>query len=60
MDLSFRPRDRRRIGRPGHPRVADTVRDLLHEQGFVERKAQKRLSMGATPFRNEQFGKYRG
>ncbi len=39
----------------GTPICADTVRDLLHELGFVQRKAQKRLSMGATPFRNEQF-----
>jgi hypothetical protein len=39
----------------GTPVCADTVRDLLDELGFVQRKAQKRLSMGATPFRNEQF-----
>jgi hypothetical protein len=39
----------------GTPVCADTVRDLLGELGFVQRKAQKRLSMGATPFRNEQF-----
>jgi hypothetical protein len=41
----------------GTPVCADTVRDLLDELGFVQRKAQKRLSMGATPFRNEQFEK---
>ena len=39
----------------GTPVCADTVRDLLDEHGFVQRKAQKRLAMGATPFRNEQF-----
>jgi hypothetical protein len=39
----------------GTPVCADTVRALLGELGFVKRKAQKRLSMGATPFRNEQF-----
>jgi hypothetical protein len=39
----------------GTPVCADTVRNLLDELGFVERKAQKRLSMGASPFRNEQF-----
>ena len=39
----------------GTPVCADTVRDLLDELGFVQRKAQKRLAMGATPFRNEQF-----
>jgi hypothetical protein len=41
----------------GTPVCADTVRDLLEELGFVQRKAQKRLAMGATPFRNEQFEK---
>jgi hypothetical protein len=41
----------------GTPVCADTVRDLLDTLGFVQRKAQKRLSMGATPFRNEQFKK---
>ena len=41
----------------GTPVCAETVRDLLDEQGFVQRKAQRRLSMGATPFRNEQFEK---
>ena len=41
----------------GTPVCADTVRDLLDELGFVQRKAQKRLAMGATPFRNEQFEK---
>jgi len=41
----------------GTPVCADTVRNLLDELGFVQRKAQKRLAMGATPFRNEQFGK---
>ena len=39
----------------GTPVCADTVRELLDELGFVQRKAQKRLSMGASPFRNEQF-----
>jgi hypothetical protein len=39
----------------GTPVCADTVRNLLDELGFVQRKAQKRLSMKATPFRNEQF-----
>jgi hypothetical protein len=39
----------------GTPVCADTVRDLLEEEGYVQRQAQKRLSMGATPFRNEQF-----
>lgn len=39
----------------GTPVCVDTVRSLLDEVGFVERKAQKRLSMGATPHRNEQF-----
>jgi hypothetical protein len=39
----------------GTPVCTDTVRALLDELGFVQRKAQKRLSMGATPFRNEQF-----
>jgi len=41
----------------GTPVCAETVRALLDELGFVQRKAQKRLSMGATPFRNEQFEK---
>ena len=41
----------------GTPVCVDTVRDLLDELGFVQRKAQKRLAMGATPFRNEQFEK---
>ena len=41
----------------GTPVCADTVRDLLDALGFVQRKAQKRLAMGATPFRNEQFEK---
>ena len=41
----------------GTPVCADTVRALLDELGFVRRKAQKRLAMGATPFRNEQFEK---
>ena len=41
----------------GTPICADTVRSLLKELGFVQRKAQKRLAMGATPFRNEQFEK---
>ena len=31
----------------GTPVCADTVRNLLDELGFVQRKAQKRLSMGA-------------
>ena len=39
----------------GTPVCADTVRSLLHEAGFVERKAQKQLSMAASPHRNEQF-----
>jgi len=39
----------------GTPVCVDTVRSLLHEAGFVERKAQKQLSMAATPHRNEQF-----
>lgn len=39
----------------GTPVCADTVRNLLDELGFVQRKAQKRLSMGASPFRNVQF-----
>ena len=39
----------------GTPVCADTVRKLLDELGFVQRKAQKRLSMGASPFRNVQF-----
>lgn len=41
----------------GTPVCADTVRGLLAALGFVQRKAQKRISMGATPFRNEQFEK---
>ena len=41
----------------GTPVCVDTVRDMLGELGFVKRKAQKRLSMGASPFRNEQFEK---
>src|SRR5664279_1101598 len=39
----------------GTPVCADTVRNLLDELGFVQRKAQKRLSMGASPFRNVRF-----
>jgi hypothetical protein len=39
----------------GTPVCADTVRRLLEAFGFVQRKAQKRRSMGATPDRNEQF-----
>jgi hypothetical protein len=39
----------------GTPVCADTVRKLLDELGFVQRKAQKRLAMGASPFRNVQF-----
>jgi hypothetical protein len=46
-----------RLEARGTPVCADTVRDLLGELGFVQRKAQTRLSMGATPFRNEQFEK---
>jgi hypothetical protein len=45
------------LGDRGSPVCVDTVRSLLRAQGFVERKAQKRLAMGATPFRNEQFEK---
>jgi hypothetical protein len=41
----------------GTPVCADTVRNLLDTLGFVKRQAQKRLAMGATPFRNEQFKK---
>jgi hypothetical protein len=41
----------------GTPACADTVRRLLDMLGFVKRQAQKRLAMGATPFRNEQFKK---
>jgi transposase len=49
------PEIAQRLETRGTPVCADTVRDLLDELGFVQRKAQKRLAMGATPFRNEQF-----
>jgi hypothetical protein len=49
------PEIAQRLATRGSPICADTVRGLLDELGFVQRTAQKRLSMGATPFRNEQF-----
>ena len=49
------PEIAQRLQTQGTPVCADTVRDLLDEWGFVQRKAQKRIAMGATPFRNEQF-----
>ena len=55
MDVPFATGDRGATRRAGTPVCVDTVRSLLDEVGFVERKAQKRLSMGATPHRNEQF-----
>lgn len=39
----------------GTPVSTATVKGLLDEFGFAKRKAQKRLSMGQSPFRNEQF-----
>ena len=39
----------------GTPVSPWTVKNLLSESGFKKRKAQRRLSMGQTPFRNEQF-----
>jgi hypothetical protein len=39
----------------GTPVGCDTVRALLEELGFSKRQAEKRKTMGETPFRNEQF-----
>jgi hypothetical protein len=39
----------------GTPVSRHTVVNLLKSFGFAKRKAQKKLSMGASPYRNEQF-----
>jgi hypothetical protein len=44
-----------RLERLGTPVSPDTVRGLLREFGFARRRAEKVKTMGAVPFRNEQF-----
>lgn len=44
-----------KLSKQGISVCRDTLRDLLGKFGFVRRKAQKKLSMGASPYRNEQF-----
>jgi len=44
-----------KLSQYGTPVCRHTVTDLLDTLGFAKRKAQKKLSMGASPFRNEQF-----
>jgi hypothetical protein len=39
----------------GTPVGTDTVRRILDDFGFVQRKAQKYLAMGASPDRDAQF-----
>ena len=39
----------------GTPVCVDTARELMAEFGFVRRQAQKKLAMGASPYRNAQF-----
>jgi len=41
----------------GTPVGTDTVRKILDDFGFVQRKAQKYLAMGASPDRDAQFNR---
>ncbi|HVB88483.1 MAG TPA: ISAzo13 family transposase [Candidatus Dormibacteraeota bacterium] len=41
----------------GTPVATDTVRTILDDFGFVQRKAQKYLAMGASPDRDAQFNR---
>ncbi len=44
-----------KLSQYGTPVCRHTVTDLLDTLGFAKRKAQKKVSMGESPFRNEQF-----